>query len=232
MQEEVKKHTKNIYTAIKKPELSFWEKCKEIAIEIFIIIFAVTLSIWLHNLSEHSHQQKEVKEFLTDIKEDLNNDIKNITESQRVLTEDLKSFTFIFSLTKNEIDSLKKVKGSVNYHYPTSTTKTNSGIYEGFKYSGKIGYIENKALKKLLLKYYQEQLPALTESENYSLLSAQKIQDFVYDNAEENFEKVLLMRKFKGQLQTYIQLMNNKSKGYSITIKDAQNIIKQIDKRE
>jgi hypothetical protein len=43
-----------------------------------IIIFAVTISIWFHNLSEHKHQQEEVKQFLEGLKSDLTRDIKEM----------------------------------------------------------------------------------------------------------------------------------------------------------
>ena len=59
MQDEILKHTKKIYNEIKSQKHSFGEKAKEIIIEILIIVFAVTLSIWLHSWSEERHQQKE-----------------------------------------------------------------------------------------------------------------------------------------------------------------------------
>ena len=62
MQEEVKKHTKKIYNAMKNPKHTFADKIKEVSIEIFIIVFAVTLSIWLHSWSEKHHQREEAKE--------------------------------------------------------------------------------------------------------------------------------------------------------------------------
>jgi hypothetical protein len=48
MQDEVTKHTRKIFKTIKNPSHTFSEKLKEIVVEILIIVFAVTLSIWLH----------------------------------------------------------------------------------------------------------------------------------------------------------------------------------------
>jgi hypothetical protein len=45
MQDEVLKHTEKIYKTAKSAQHSFGEKIREIIIEIFIIVFAVTLSI-------------------------------------------------------------------------------------------------------------------------------------------------------------------------------------------
>ena len=54
----IKAHEKK-YNEIKIQKHSFGEKAKEIIIEILIIVFAVTLSIWLHSWSEERYQQKE-----------------------------------------------------------------------------------------------------------------------------------------------------------------------------
>jgi hypothetical protein len=86
MQDEVTKHTKKIYDTVKSRKHSFAEKLKEILIEICIIVFAVTLSIWLHSWSEHRHEQKEVSEFLKGLKEDLSNDIDMIEKNKKTIS--------------------------------------------------------------------------------------------------------------------------------------------------
>ena len=59
-EEEVAKHTKKIYSIWNSKEHSFLHKLQEFFLEILIIVFAVTLSIWFHSWSEHKHEQKEV----------------------------------------------------------------------------------------------------------------------------------------------------------------------------
>ena len=63
MEEEVTKHTKKIYKALRIPGHSLSEKIKEISIEIFIIVFAVTLSISLHGWSDHRREQNRSLSF-------------------------------------------------------------------------------------------------------------------------------------------------------------------------
>lgn len=70
MQEEITKHSEKIYKTVKNSEHTLGEKVKEIIVEIGIIVFAVTLSIWLHSWSEHRHQQEEVSVFLGNLKND------------------------------------------------------------------------------------------------------------------------------------------------------------------
>jgi len=73
--QEVIKHVKRSYELWFSKEYSFWHKLKEFALEVFIIVFAVSLSIWLHDRSEHQHEQEEVKSFLLGLKHNLQGDI-------------------------------------------------------------------------------------------------------------------------------------------------------------
>ena len=57
-EQEIIKHTKKIFKAIGKENVTIWHKLKEFAIEIIIIVIAISLSIWFHNYSEHRKEQK------------------------------------------------------------------------------------------------------------------------------------------------------------------------------
>src|ERR1041385_9321546 len=74
-EDEIAKHTKEIVKIAGAKEHSFWHKLKDVVTEIVIIVFAVTVSIWFHNRSEHNHQQEEVKTFLFGLRQDLTEDI-------------------------------------------------------------------------------------------------------------------------------------------------------------
>jgi hypothetical protein len=175
MQDEVSKHTKKIFKTMSNKKYSMPEKFKEISIEILIIVFAVTLSIKLHDWSEHRHQQKEVKEFLTDLREDLADDIETMNDIKAQLTATSEDKTYVMSFTEQKFDSIRSTKDSTTFKQefekkiPTSgITRNNiSGNYEGFKSSGKIGNIENKKIKKLMLQYYQQLTPCLSDAEKY-----------------------------------------------------------------
>ena len=57
-EQEVIKHTKKIFKVWSNKEHILRHKLKEFLVEVFIIVFAVTISIWFHNRSEHAHQQE------------------------------------------------------------------------------------------------------------------------------------------------------------------------------
>jgi cell division protein FtsB len=232
MQEEITKHTKKVYKTINSKNHTFKEKLKEIIVEIFIIVFAVTLSIWLHSLSEHRHQQKEVNDFLTDLKDDLKSDIESLTESKNRLSKNLVDCQFVLNLTQAKMDSIILTHEKIGFSASLSVTKFNNGNYEGFKSSGKIGYIENKNLKRQILKYYQEQTLETIEAEKFSTVIFEKILNFMSDNSEKGLDKVMLMPKLKQQLKIYTDNSIGLIDAYNHTIKEVNEILKEINDSE
>jgi len=137
MQDEILKHTEKIYKTVKNPKHSFGEKVKEILIEIFIIVFAVTLSIWLHSWSEHNHQRKEAHEFLKDIKADIAKDLESMQAKKTGLDSVFKSGVHML-----DTSALNASSSNFSLNFGLTTFKANDGNYQGFKSSGKIGFIE------------------------------------------------------------------------------------------
>ena len=161
MEHEVQGHTKKIYKAWKDPRKQFWDKVKDIGIEIGIIVFAISLSIWFHSWSEHRHDQKDVKGFLIGLKGDLEADIKEMNEDIKSYVEAGQTFNYVASLKMNELpaeDSIKKYERSFNN---STGLIANAGRFEGFKSSGKIGNIGNRQLQNDILDLYEEDIPHL-----------------------------------------------------------------------
>src|SRR4051812_25535953 len=110
-EQEVIKHTKKIYKIWGGKQHSFWQKVKDFIIEILIIVFAVSLSIWLHDKSETRHQQKEAKEFLNGLREDLLADIHEMSDDKISYLNQGIAFKFITDIKSNQslnADSLGK----------------------------------------------------------------------------------------------------------------------------
>jgi hypothetical protein len=230
MEEEVTKHSRKIYRTLKSSKKLFTEKLKEIFIEIFIIVFSVTLSIWLHSWSLHSHQQKETNEFLADLKDDLNKDIVNMDEKKTQMAETIKQYSYLRNLSEERIDSLTNKKAGIDIGVTFVIRKTNNGNYEGFKSSGKIGYIENKKLKKLILEYYQESIPSIEETEKYFNQRLGKIEELIYQDKDK--KKKFLDPVLKMTFEVVIQTAKNNKNNYISISKDAKEIISEIIKEE
>ncbi len=52
-EQEIAKHTKNVVRLFGNSEHDWRHKLGEMALEIITIVFAVSLSIWLHSLGDH-----------------------------------------------------------------------------------------------------------------------------------------------------------------------------------
>lgn len=114
---EIIKHTRKIKDKLEEKKESSSERWKEIITELLIIIFAVSLSTWFHDLNEHRSHQKEVNEFLVDLKDDLNKDIVGLEGQNKSIYELLKQFKFARNLNNTSVDSLDKS----NAKYPLDT---------------------------------------------------------------------------------------------------------------
>ena len=230
MQDEVTKHTKKIYNSVKNSDHTFGEKAKEVVIEICIIVFAVTLSIWLHSWSEHRHQQDEVKTFLINLKRDLAKDTEKFNKDKEDLLSVTKAYEFITNITPSQLDSLKKNKIETHVPFYSSGRKANDGNYEGFKSSGKIGNLENEELKQLIVEYYQQSIPNTFEADKYYTEFILKIIEFYIANAGQKDKLSFTSPQLKERLKYAILFGKNNVRLYDEDcIKKAKEIIKKID---
>jgi hypothetical protein len=238
MQDEITKHSKKVINLVKNEEHSFTHKIKEIGIEISIIIFAVSFSIWLHTWSEHRHQQEEVKDFLTDLKEDLKSDIESQIAAKNVHSKTIENFSYIINLSEDEYDRLKGGKDSTVFRanlsdkmnsFPNIWFKSRSGNYEGFKSSGKIGFIENKKLKKLIVEYYEQEVQGTIIQDGYIRETTLKAGDCLSE-IDGNGKKIVFNRKLRYYLRNILLMSNASLSNYDLISKSAQEILEEIKK--
>ncbi len=180
--QEVIKHTKKIYSIWNSKEHSLWQKVKEFILEILIIVFAVSLSIWLHDKSEHNNEQKIADEFMLGLREDLLSDINEMTDDRESYLNQERAFRYITSVkfkTLLNIDSLNKYQ---RWLITITRFQQNNGRFEGFKSSGKIGSIEDKILQNDIMDLYQENIPSLLSSTDAYIHTKNQFFDFVIKN--------------------------------------------------
>lgn len=231
MQEEITKHTQKIYKTAKNTEHTFGEKLKEIIIEICIIVFAVTLSIGLHGWSEHKHQQEEVNVFLTNLKSDLQNDIKKLDGGVEEYQKANKGYEEILRLTTFQLDSIYKSKDEVHFPVFSHGQIMNVGNFEGFKSSGKIGYIEDEQLKQKILSYYQLFVPSVNEVDKIYDNFLFKCFDKMIDHADRSEQSLYSDPKFKKSTEFLIRIGKNNIRVYTENVKpQAVELIKEIEK--
>ena len=235
MQDEVTKHTRKIFSIMKSGNHTLSGKTKEILVEILIIVFAVTISIWLHSWSQHNHQQNEVKEFLADIRADINDNLKTMNGAKETLANSIASYSYLANLEERQYDSLVKTPQgdsliSKKMEVNILIRRNANGNYEGFKSSGKIGYIENKKLKKLILSYYQRSIPALVEVDSYYNQTLKEVINYYIEEAKRSTRENLFDPRFKTRIALTRNTAEGSKRSYEVIIEEAKELIAEIDK--
>jgi sensor domain CHASE-containing protein len=79
-----------------------WEKIKAIITRVAIVVFGVTVSISLQDMSAKRQERQDTKEFLIGLKEDLTQDIKEMEADKRSYAEKNITFNYFISVKKNQ----------------------------------------------------------------------------------------------------------------------------------
>jgi hypothetical protein len=231
MELEILKHARKIFSITKKINLSFLSKAKEILLEIFIIVFAVSFSIWLHGITEHRKEQKEVRKFLANIRTDLEKDLKWLKSDVETYKFANLGYNKILQLTPSMIDSMNRAK-SYDISFPVNIFlhKINNANYEGFKSNGKIGNIENDELRMAILGYYQQDAPATIETCNLYNQYLLKTIDFLNEHGGSEDNNFYRNPQFTSKVSYSLMLGGMLVKLYEEEpIRHASDIIKRID---
>ncbi len=218
--QEVIKHTKRVYKIWTNKENSLWHKLKDFVLEILIIVFAVSLSIWLHSRTEHSHQQKDVKEFFIGLQQDLVSDTLEMNEDKKSFRGSSAAFNYISSIKLRDSLNTDSIRKYMPVIFNSTGLVPNSGRFEGFKSSGKIGTIENKVLQDDIMDLYQELIPLLIAATDHYAVPKQKFADYYRQN---------LKRINDSTFNTAQVFKSDESYNLSRNLVDIKQIIKQYD---
>jgi hypothetical protein len=233
---EVIKHTKKIKN-IFHSDNPLVEKLIEFLVEIVIIVFAVSITIWFHDLAEHRHQQKEVKEFLLGLKQDLKSDLVEMQSDTRGYQYQQAAFVFFGSMepvATGNMDSLKKYTDGI---FNKVELVQNNGRFEGFKSSGKIGNIENKKLQNDILDLYQELIPSLLGTTQLYNEKKDRLIIFIEQNGHLDPHKNTLMMISEVMKQDQARIISSTLtifpreilKRYDVCVARINEIVKTID---
>ncbi len=237
-EQEMIKHTKKVVDTIANKETGWKHKLKDIILEILIIVFAVSLSISLHNWSERRHDQHEEHAFLEGLGKDLKNDILEMKEdsgSYLWVFNGVKYFTKVANGEALNKDSLAEY---VNMFFNTTYLSPNISRFEGLKASGKLSIIENKEILNDMLDLYQENIPFINLLNNY--FNTYKIQqlgpvldrhlNYGKDGKEEgNWEEVLRTNELRNGLRRTLSVEEIIA-AYGRGIQKAQTLLARINK--
>ena len=233
--DEITKHTLKIYKTMRNPNNSISKKIVDITLEIFIIVFAVSLAQFLERQREQSVKQGEVKEFLLGLRNDMKNDVASAKEIIKFYDEKKHIYSFLSNIkatTRPNADTLKKYVGQIGNN---AFLRPSISRFEGFKSTGKLEEIEDKELLQNILYYYEQALTQLNSSESGWVGLQQKLAGFFTDNRVENddgtnnYYELIIQPKAKNLCRAMIPWPQIYDRCHAI-IKLGDTIVKEINK--
>lgn len=229
---EVAKHGKNVIELMARKEHGLGHRIREIAIEIAIIVFAVSMSIWLHGLSEHHHQQQEVRSFLLGLKGDLEGDVTQLTKIMKGYRGFDANYAYLASLDPDKQPEWEKFNEAYGISDANWYFIPNKSRYDGFQMSGRLTNIENEKLLATILSLYQIDLPQLQTSEGGWTTRQHKLRDYREEQLEGDDERSLFRvtttpkgKRLLRQMSSSPQLYER----YQRYVDRSREIIKTID---
>ena len=155
---EIRKHLKTAYTTMLDKDKGFRHKLVDISVEVLIIVFAVTVSIWFHNWSEKSKDHKEAKAFLADLKKDLQADSVNIGNSLQFYQFSLSGIEYFQKVGRGDTLSADSLQKYGDLFFSSTELQPHISRYEALKVSGKFDIIENKELLNNIIYLHESVL--------------------------------------------------------------------------
>jgi hypothetical protein len=235
---EIVKHTKKAITIIKSPGKGFKHKLGEIFVEIIIIVIAVNVSIWFNNWSEKQHDKKEEKEFFIGLKQDLQGDIENMTNSEKYYESTLQGIRYFLKAKEGKTLSQDSINSYSDAFFGSTDLDPHIGRYEGLKSSGKFKIIENKELLNEIIDFHESVIQRIQDLNEKYYRHNEKIANLISQNAElakngqvSNVSTIINRSDFRILIGTSWGLIaNNIVPIHKTGIRMCNEIIAEIDK--
>ena len=235
-EEEVRKHAKAAIKLAADRTKSWKHKLGDIGIEILIIIFAVTVSIWLHNWSESLKDRREERVFLTGLRSDLLLDEKEMESDRAGYVHGIIGLHYFERVGMGEPldkDSLRLYEG-VFSNFTQIIPRISR--FEALKGSGKLDIIENKDLLLAITDLYQKLLPAVVRQNDYvNTTRDNNMFPFITDHLAldpkgegTNWQEMLRMPKMRLMIRAE-GTMNNNITRYTEAIAKAKEVLGMIE---
>lgn len=234
--EIIKKHTKAAYDAWVDKEKDWKHKAKDILLEIGIIVFAVTISIWLHNWSENVKDEHAAKEFLKGLKGDIKADLSEMENDRKFANIAYRGVLYFEKVGRGEELNPDSLKNYVWIFFSQTQISPRIGRYEALKSSGKLDIITNKKLQYDIIDLYEKDFPQISRTNQFmNNLISDKLAAYFSDNIQldakgqaVNAQDVFRKSKMR-ILFAEAEGLHNTALAYKQGIDLADKVTKEID---
>ena len=235
--EIIQKHAKAAYKSWRDPDKKWMHKLKEILVEVLIIVFAVTVSIWLHGWAESRKDHKEEKEFYRGLETDLKADVQEMVSDRDFLKNTLHQAIYMLRAGKGATADTDSLMIYSSIFFTQVQINPRISRFEALKGSGKLDIIEDKKKLINITELYQKIFPNIFRTnETFNALTMDKMAPSLSEVAQVdssgklvNIKQVLHASKLQLQLMQLRGSTENCITAYTTGIEKANEIIKEIE---
>ncbi len=185
-EDEIRKHTKAAYNILRDREKNWKHKLKDMFVEILIIVFAVSVSIWFHNLSEKRQEDKEARTFLTELSDDLRFDTANLQSSLQFYNFSLTGIKYFMKVGAGDALSKDSLDKYSSLFFSNTELEPYISHYEAIKGSGKYDIIDDKQLLNKIIELHESVFAHIITLNTYYTQNIQQTTVFIEQNAQLN----------------------------------------------
>jgi hypothetical protein len=237
-EQEVIKHVKAAIEVTRDKTKRWQHKVLDILLEIGIIVFAVTLSIWLHNWSDSSKDKAEEREFLLGLKGDLQADITEMMGDSAVYRLEEKAISYFKRIGSGEAINADSMKIYRDLIFGDAQIYPRSSRFEALKGSGRLSIIRNKQLLLDITDLYSKDFQQIERRNDYvNAMRERSLIPFVEAHGEldaagnlTNLQDVLRMPEMRLMIGAQGTISNN-IEAYATGIRKSEDIIREIDRQ-
>jgi len=234
--QEIIKHIKAAIDASRDKKRNWSHKIREILLEIGIIVFAVSLSIWLHGWAEDRKDRREEREFLVGLREDLKADIKEMQGDIDWYSSAKKGMAYFERVGAGQPLSLDSMKTYQWVLFSFAQIEPRSSRYEALKSSGRMNIIEDKELLLGITDLYTKDFPLIRRRNDFiNSLKSNQLTPLVFSKIKfdpkgegTNWQDIL--REPAMRLMLGAESLENVTVAYEQGIKDCEKVIGEMDK--
>ncbi len=237
-EQEVIKHVKEAVTISRDKTKKWQTKVLDILLEVGIIVFAVTLSIWLHNWSDSNKDREEERAFLVGLKGDLAADMAEMKSDSTAYRLEQNAVRYFLRVGAGEAINKDSLFIYRDMLFADAQIYPRSSRFEALKGSGRMSIIRNKQLLLDITDLYSKDFPAIERQNDFvNSLRESSLIPFVQSHLQldaagnaTNWQELLRMSQMRLMVTTQARITNN-IETYRIGIKKCEDIIREIDEQ-
>ncbi len=132
--------------------------------EIILVVIGILIALQINNYSEQQKERKQERILLTNLANDVAQDILQIENNTELSRERLQRLDSLVQLLRapDSVNTSRFVRQSYEFVFD-QYFKSNSGIFDEAVSSGKMSYVQNESLRQSIFNYYRNAKETYTD---------------------------------------------------------------------